>query len=137
MSTFVDTSAFLAVLDADDDEHHSAKKIWDHLLRTDESLRCSNYVLVETFALVQHRLGMEAVRAFQNDVYPLLHVEYVDESIHRAGIATVLTASRRRLSLVDCVSFEVMHRLGLRKVFCFDPHFDEQGFERVQAEQVP
>ncbi|MEI6809693.1 MAG: hypothetical protein WCN95_13310, partial [bacterium] len=29
---------------------------------------------------------------------------------------------------VDCVSFEVMRRLGLRNVFAFDNHFAEQGF---------
>jgi uncharacterized protein len=43
----------------------------------------------------------------------------------------VLAAARRNLSLVDCVSFELMRRLGIRRVFCFDPHFAEQGFELV------
>jgi len=33
------------------------------------------------------------------------------------------------LSLVDCVSFEVMRRIGMNRVFCFDPHFEEHGFE--------
>jgi predicted nucleic acid-binding protein len=35
------------------------------------------------------------------------------------------------LSLTDCVSFAVIRRLGLRKVFCFDRHFQEQGIEIV------
>ena len=42
MSIFVDTSAFLAVLDADDAEHKRAKKIWEHLLTNDELMICSN-----------------------------------------------------------------------------------------------
>ena len=135
MSVFVDTSALLAVLDADDAEHPRAKRTWEHLITHDEVMTCSNYVLVETFALVQRRLGMEAIRAFQADVCPLLNVEWIDEVTHRSGVAAVLAASRRRLSLVDCVSFEVMRRLGINRVFCFDPHFEEQGFASVLIEE--
>jgi len=131
MSVFVDTSAFLAVLDADDAEHEQGKTTWEHIITGEEVIFCSNYVLVETFALVQHRFGIEAVRAFQEDICPILDIEWVDESEHRAGVAAVLAASRRRLSLVDCVSFEVMRRLGIPRVFCFDPHFEEQGFECI------
>lgn len=131
MNVFVDTSAFLAVLDADDLEHEKARDTWRGLITNEQIMTCSNYVLVETFALVQHRFGIEAVRTFQEDIYPLLHVAWVDPTDHRAGVAAVLAASRRRLSLVDCVSFEVMRRLGVQKVFCFDPHFEEQGFESV------
>ena len=31
---------------------------------------------------------------------------------------------------VDCVSFGVMRRMGIRKYLWLDPHFDEQGFTR-------
>ena len=37
MSVFVDTSAFLAVLDADDTEHHRAKRTWEHLITHDDA----------------------------------------------------------------------------------------------------
>ena len=136
MSIFVDTSAFLAILNADDERHSEAEKIWKYLVTHGETMICSNYVLVETFSLVQHRLGMEAVKGFQEDIYPLLNLEWVDESDHRAGVGVVLAASRRRLSLVDCVSFEVMRRLRIHRVFCFDPHFREQGFEDVVIESA-
>jgi predicted nucleic acid-binding protein len=83
---------------------------------------------VETFALLQNRLGLAAVRAFQEDLLPLINVEFVTPDTHRAGIAALLLASRRNLSLVDCVSFEIMRTLGIRNSFSFDPHFREQGF---------
>ena len=105
MSVFVDTSAFFAVLDDDDENHDAAKQIWEDLLNQEAVLVCSNYVLVETLALVQRRLGIPAVRVFQEDIMPVLNVEWVDESLHQVGIASVLAAARRRLSLVDCVSF--------------------------------
>ena len=32
---------------------------------------------------------------------------------------------------VNCVSFEIMRQRGLRRVFAFDKHFEEQGFDVV------
>jgi predicted nucleic acid-binding protein len=134
MSIFIDTSAFLAVLDADDTRHASAREAWIGMVRNDETLITSNYVLVETLALIQHRLGMEAVLVFQNDVFPVLEIIWVDESLHAVGVSALLAASRRRLSLVDCVSFEAMRRSGAGVVFAFDPHFAEQGFACIPQE---
>ena len=131
MRVFVDTSAFLAVLGADDENHDRARRVWIDLVRQDAWLVCTNYVLVETFALVQHRFGMEAVRTLQEDLLSVVNVEWVDEICHRAGVSAFLTAGRRKLSLVDCVSFETMRQLGIEEAFVFDRHFVEQGFSVV------
>lgn len=131
MSVFVDTSALFAVLDADDKNHEQAKHAWTNLITQGTELVCSSYVLVEIFALVQHRLGMKAVRVLQEDMAPMLHIEWVDSGTHDAGVAALLTSGRRQLSLVDCVSFDVMRRLGAKVAFTFDSHFAEQGFEQI------
>ena len=131
MTTFVDTSALYAILDADDQQHGPARQTWAALLSETADLVASNYVVVETTALVQHRLGMEAVRTLQEDVLPVIRIEWVSETTHQGGITALLTAARRQLSLVDCVSFELMRRLGIRRVLAFDEHFAEQGFEVV------
>ncbi|NOX62333.1 MAG: type II toxin-antitoxin system VapC family toxin [Chloroflexi bacterium] len=128
MRVFIDTSAFLAVLDADDDNHRRARDYWQRILQERTVLVTTNYVLLETHALVQNRLGMEAVRVFAVDIVPTLHVVWVDEKQHRLGVSALLAAARRRLSLVDCVSFEVARDLHIGRVFCFDKHFVEQGF---------
>jgi len=129
MRVFVDTSAFLAVLNADDSNHETAKAVWENLLRSRTSLFTTSYVLVETYALIQHRLGIEAVRTFHEDIEPLLNIEWIDSSLHSMGTSVVLGANRRRLSLVDTVSFVAMRKLGIKKAFAFDQHFTEQGFE--------
>lgn len=131
MTVFVDTSAFYAILDADDQNHEQARRAWNDLVTQEADLVCTNYVLVETFALVQHRLGIEAVRALQEDILPVLRVEWVDESVHEASTAALLIAARRQLSLVDCTSFETMRRLGIKTAFTFDRHFAEQGFDNI------
>jgi len=128
MRIFIDTSAFYALLDRDDTHHPRAKRAWIELLKAAHTLVTSNYVLVETSALLQNRLGIEAIRAFHDDVLPLINSEFVTSGTHRSGVAALLSASRRDLSLVDCVSFEVMRTSGINTVFAFDKHFKEQGF---------
>lgn len=128
MSVFVDTSAFYAVLDAGDVNHGAARTVWERLLAEREDLYTTSYVIVEIAALLQARLGPEALREFAADVLPILQVHYVDEGHHRSAFHALLIASRRKLSLVDCVSFETMRRSGLDRAFCFDHHFAEQGF---------
>jgi predicted nucleic acid-binding protein len=131
MSVFLDTSALLAVLDADDQFHPRARRAWADLINRAEDLVCTNYVLVETFALAQHRLGLEAVRSLVEDILPLLRVHWIGEAEHGAGVAALLTAGRRQLSLVDCTSFIVMRQLRLRTAFAFDSDFATQGFETL------
>jgi len=131
MTTFVDTSAFLAILDADDQYHAQARNAWEGMVSQEESLLCTNYILVETFALVQNRLGMEAVRTLQEDVLPLVGVEWMDAQSHYSSVMAMLIAGRRRLSLVDCASFETMRRLGVFTAFAFNPDFEDQGFETI------
>jgi len=131
MKVFIDTSAFLAVFDADDANHGKAKEEWNKILVSQSTLISNNYVLVETFALIQRRFGIKAVIMFQNDILPVLHIEWVAEPVHNAGVSALLTASKRKLSLVDCVSFETMRNSGIKTVFAFDSHFREQGFRCI------
>jgi predicted nucleic acid-binding protein len=128
VAVFIDTSAFFAVLDADDANHAAAGRIWKSLIEQREELVCSNYILIESFALLQRRLGLESARVFQSDVAGMLQVRWVDEPLHAAGVSALLTAGRRQLSLVDCVSFELMRRLGLTTAFAFDQDFVDQDF---------
>ncbi|MBN1631953.1 MAG: PIN domain-containing protein [Thermoleophilia bacterium] len=126
---FLDTSGLFAVFHRDDVRHDAAGRAWESLLRSESSLHTSSYVLVELTALLQRRLGVDAVDALTTYVLPWVNVVWVDESLHREATAGLLAARRRDLALVDCASFAVMRRLGLRRVFTFDGHFAEQGFE--------
>ena len=128
MSIFVDTSGFIAVLDKDEVSHTQAAKTWMEILTSEEDLVTTNYVLVETCALVQNRLGMTAIKVFQDDIVPVLRIEWIDKAVHHAAMGIMVAALRKKLSLVDCVSFEVMRILGVTTVFTLDKHFKEQGF---------
>jgi uncharacterized protein len=128
MTLFVDTSGLYAVLDRDDANHPRARAAWEASLLDGTELVTNNYVLVETAALLQRRIGIAAVRALHEDVAPLLQVAWISEEQHRAAMEAILSAARKKLSLVDCVSFQTMRSCGIRAAFTFDAHFREQGF---------
>jgi predicted nucleic acid-binding protein len=104
LTTFLDTSALLALLDEDDLNHSRADEAWRQLLGSDEPLVSTNYIVVETLALVQRRLGMEAAKALERDLLPLLDLEWINEATHRSALRTFLslttpTQLRRLLEL--------------------------------------
>jgi predicted nucleic acid-binding protein len=131
LTVFVDTSAIYAGLDPNDISHSKARAVWTTLVEEATPLLTNNYVLLETTALLQNRLGVAAVRALHEEFLPMLEVAWISEHDHRTGLAAVLAAGRKKLSLVDCVSFETMRARGIRTVFCFDAHFREQGFKTL------
>lgn len=133
MTIFVDTSALLPILNRDDRDHPTALRIWKRLAAERAALLTSSYVLIESMALIQSRLGMEAVRDFEEAYVPLMRIVWVNEELHRLGVAALLAANRRQLSLVDCVSFVVCRRYHTERVFAFDGHFSEHGFPHLTA----
>jgi predicted nucleic acid-binding protein len=135
MNTFIDTAAFLAVLNADDRFHFSASQAWGEILSSDTSIFSSNYVILETTTLLQHRFGIEALRLFESEISPVIIIVWVDETIHKQGMSVLLAANRRDLSLVDCTSFEIIRQIGMDEVFTFDPHFREQGFKVIPEKE--
>ncbi|MGH2409319.1 MAG: type II toxin-antitoxin system VapC family toxin [Chloroflexota bacterium] len=128
MTTFVDTSAFYALLATQDPSHPAAKAAWVSIQARHDTLITTSYVLLETVSLIQRRLGMQAAREFHADFAPLLTVSWVDSQRHTRAMDALLVAGRRDLSLVDCVSFEVMRAMAVDTAFAFDGHFAQQGF---------
>ena len=54
----------------------------------------------------------------------------MDPKLHEAAVSAFL-AARGALSLVDCVSFEVMRRLAIPTAFAFDRDFERAGFRTL------
>jgi predicted nucleic acid-binding protein len=130
---FVDTSALVAVLSANDRQHDRAAAALRDLRAAEEVLVSHEYVLVETLALVQHRLGMATLRSFVDDFLPLVELVWVDEETHVAAREALINGGRRTVSFVDWTSFLVMRRGGIRRAFTFDADFAAEGFEVLPA----
>ena len=126
---FADTSALYALLDRSDRIHRAAVAAFDALDRETAQLVSSSYVLLETVSLVQARLGVAAVRTWREAFEPLLDIVWIDADVHARGLVALTSAGRRRISLTDWTSFEVMRARHMTTAFAFDPHFRTQGFK--------
>ena len=49
----------------------------------------TSYVIVETVALLQHRIGVPPVRDLVEHVVPILSVEWVADALHQRGLSTL------------------------------------------------
>ena len=132
MSVFADTSAFYALLVRTEAAHDAVSTAFTALLGEDRPLWTTSFVVVETMALLQQRIGLHAARDFDEDLLPVVRVHWVDEPLYRLGADRLWREDRRRLSLVDAVSFEVMRRNKLSHAFAFDQHFLVAGFDLLQ-----
>lgn len=125
MIAFVDTSAFIALLDGDDLRHAEAARQF-RWLATSGSLVTHNYVQVETVALARKRLGIGAVQSLTDHLFPVVRTIWVDAATHASAL--MVHRAGGAPSFVDQVSFAVMRQNGLETAFAFDDDFQAQGF---------
>jgi predicted nucleic acid-binding protein len=129
---FLDTSAIYAWADAADPNHAGSVRRLQAILDSRQQLLTHNYVLVESTALLQARLGLSVVAKLAKDSAAFV-IEWVDDDLHASGLRNLERARRRRVSLVDHISFLVMKRRGVATAFAFDPDFVSAGFQLFEA----
>lgn len=129
---FLDTSAIYAWADTADPNHRTAVQRLQAILENGDALLTHNYVLVESMALLQARLGLAAASKLASDSAAFA-IEWVDDDLHADGIRELNQAKKRRVSLVDHISFLVMKRRQVTTAFAFDPDFESAGFTLFES----
>lgn len=130
---FCDSSAFYALMDVSESVHRSVAQAWERLIVDGHRLVTSNYVITETIALTQARIGLKAVHAFLERVEESVETAWVDRTLHEAAVQELFAHNRRRLSLVDCTSFALMRRHRIDAAFTTDGDFAAHGFTLFRA----
>ena len=128
---FVATSAIYALASDGDPRHGEARRSFHALLQSERPLITHSYVLSESMALLQHRLGRDVALACAVEARGF-EVQWVDEGLHGAAVDALRDASGT-VSLVDQVSFLVMRQRGIEEAFAFDGDFVRAGFRLYRA----
>lgn len=131
MKLFVDTSAWLALNDKNDQYHNRAKSKSLEIERQRIELVTSEYIFDESITLIRYRISHASAVLFGNSLLNSHIVEIIDVTdIDRFKAWELFKKYEdKELSFTDCISFVLMKNLRLQKVFAFDDHFKQMGFE--------
>lgn len=127
---FVDTSAWIALADENDNWHQDAPKIYLGLLQDYQRLVTTNLIIAESHIALRQRLGFGVSMDFVVRVRSgtrLLRIHSTEELEIQAE-AILERYADQDFSYADAVSFAVMHERGIKDVFTYDHHFRAMGF---------
>lgn len=132
---FIDTGAFLARHLSKDQYHRRAAEFWNVIRKKNETCATSNFVLDETFTLLGRRAGYGFAAQRARNIYASgsLIILRSDNEDELKAIDFFEKYSDHGLSFTDCVSFVLMQKRKIKKVFTFDHHFQMQGFQSFPA----
>lgn len=127
---FVDTGAWLAIVDKSDSLHKQAQQIYASVIRSGSILVTTNLVVSESYTLIQRRIGQKVAVQFLSSVQnsPRLLVIYSDSKIETDAQKFLRQYADQKFSYVDAVSFAVMKQREIVEAFAFDHHFLIAGF---------
>jgi hypothetical protein len=131
MKLLVDTSAMLALFLPDEKNHQRAAKFGRR--KPEPQFVLTELILGELATRLRVRVGADRAVEVARDVlrsgrYQLV---FADPELLNGALAKMSRFSDKRLSLTDCVSFELMEKLGLPAAFTFDRDFRDCGYETV------
>ncbi len=130
---FVDTAAWLALINVDDDFHQLAKQVRIQLQQDNLSLVTSNFVLLEVAdALTALKFRSKTIN-FINRLQNLsgLQIIPVSQSLFDAGWQLYTQRLDKDWGLTDCISFAIMQQEEITLAFTSDRHFEQAGFIRL------
>ena len=120
-----DSSAILALLDADDADHEKAAEVAHRIALESRPSFITNYIEAEAHALLLRKLGRALAREWLiSGGLPVVRALPQEEAQAKAILARYRD---KDWSLCDAISFAVLEARGARTAFTFDRHFRQFG----------
>ena len=129
---FVDSGAWIALLNQRDQYHDDAVVIYNGLKQQKARLLTTDYVIDETVTWLKYRSSHQVAVQFLDLV----------ESVEKTGVLTVAEIDKIlfqeakklfrqydsvQLSFTDCTSFAICQKHNISETYAFDDHFAMMG----------
>jgi predicted nucleic acid-binding protein len=126
----VDTSAWIALFSARDQNHTEAALLFRQALARKARLTTSNLVIAELHRLILHRVGTAAALQvlIRIESSPSVFIAFASDAHHGDAKAWLAKSPSHRLTYTDAVSFAAMRDLRCAGFLGFDDHFLAAGF---------
>jgi predicted nucleic acid-binding protein len=124
---FADASYYIALLNPDDDAHEIAVSASQHLTGP---IVTTTWVLGELAGRMSRppnrQVFLDLLSHLRQD--PAVELVPAEQRLFDAGIELYASRRDKEWSLVDCISFHVMHERSLTDALTTDHHFEQAGF---------
>lgn len=130
---FVDSVAWIALVNTRDSLHEKAKEVFDNLRRQSYQFVTTEFVLLEfANALSAPDFRVKAA-IFVEGLQKLADIKIIPASseLFRLGFELYKKRSDKEWSLVDCTSFVVINEMKISEAFTEDRHFEQAGFVKL------
>ncbi|MBI4337585.1 MAG: type II toxin-antitoxin system VapC family toxin [Chloroflexi bacterium] len=131
-AVLVDTSAFYACLDRDDQWHAEATRGLHLLAQERRPLFTTNLVVAETYTLLRLRLGHPIAQRWLESL-AAINLVFQRQEHHRAVQTLLARYQKHTFSYTDALSFVMMEEMDLQLAFAFDRHFQQYGWQLFPA----
>lgn len=131
---FVDTSAFLALVNEKDNNHLAATRFLEEIKNGKVKIKkiiTSDYIIDETLTRIRYAVGHNEAVGWGQDIIASNVVEKVGvgRELFEPAWELFMTYEDKKLSFTDSTSFAIMKMRGIEKVFSFDDDFERVGFK--------
>ena len=136
MRLFLDTSAFVAIEDTDDNNHQKSLELREQIREGKTPFRrlyTSNYIVDETLTLLRYHCGHRVAVTFRKtlEASKVVEILWVTEPLEATAWKVFEKRSDKDYSFTDCTSFALMDAEAIRNAFAFDEHFSQHGYNVV------
>jgi uncharacterized protein len=127
---FLDTNGWLALINASDQLHRRADTVWHDLGRRGYSIVLTDWVIAETGNGLARTRARDRFAQVADGLMkdPHCKVVFITAALLRLALQLYLSRGDKQWGLVDCSSFIVMKREGIKEALTNDRHFGQAGF---------
>jgi len=124
---FVDTGAFIALTDSDDENHEKAKSFYNDVKGKGTKLVTTNFIICETMNYLSAKVSHDVAVVFRENLKKSGRIEIVNIAppIEDSAFTIFKQYADKDFSFTDCTSFAIMKSLKLNRAFAFDRHFEQ------------
>ncbi|MCE2400078.1 PIN domain-containing protein [Candidatus Poribacteria bacterium] len=131
---FVDTSAWIALINQRDQYHRDAVAVFEGLQQQEIRLLTTDYVIDETVTRLRydtnHTLAVEFLNRIELlEETEILTIAEIDKNIFEQAKALFRQYDSVQLSFTDCTSFVICRANHIFEAFAFDHHFQIMGID--------
>ena len=125
---FVDSGAWISLLNPKDRHYNAAVTIYNHLERQRAPILTTDYVIDETITRLRYDVSHPATVKFldfinQVEEQNVLTVVRIDRALFQEALRLFRQYDSVRFSFTDCTSFAVCQKHKISEAFAFDEHF--------------